>query len=356
MKKTIAGILSAFICFACFCSAYADEKSAFSIVREHLLADLAGTSMLSRERISAMISDLAGNGYAVSDSEYGETEYPYDVALDILESILGDYYAWTVEEKHEFDQIMVECGELPYCHNLLPEEGEISQEEAQRLALMEIAGRFGVDQALLERASAISVSYYITNRSTCGGMWRFGIDLENQMRFEVEVTEGSVTRCQESPVIDDLEKEYGLLCDQRGAFFQWSLQEKMEFADSLPQKLARAKKQDTLLISDLELEAIAAYGFCLPTAGALSQEEATAAAASAMKEKLGITGEGCTQIYYSFFYQRDLGYVWRVIFWNTGDAAYTSVIVDMQALTGNILSVKANGHTASEYIPYTERL
>ncbi len=109
-------------------------------------------------------------------------------------------------------------------------------------------------------------------------------------------------------------------------------------------------------MSDLELEAITSYGFCLPTEKALSQEEARALAAAAMEEEFHIPAEDCAETYYSFFWRRSTGYVWRVIFWGTRSEAYTSVIVDMLALTGSILSVKANGHTASEYIPYIERL
>lgn len=104
------------------------------------------------------------------------------------------------------------------------------------------------------------------------------------------------------------------------------------------------------------VEAIAAYGFCLPTDEALSQEETCVLAATAMEEEFGITRDDCAEIYYSFFFQKEEGYVWRVIFWNTGNTEHTSVIVDMQASTGDILSIKSNGNTASKYIPYIERL
>lgn len=356
MKKARMGILFAFVCFISFCSAYVEESTAFSIIRQHLLTNEGDTSILSKDKISAITADLTQNGYPVSDREYEEDAYVYDVTLDILESVLDDYYDWSIQERHEFDQMMVDCGELSYCHNLLPGDGEISQEDALRIALNEIANRYDPEQSLLDQPSAIYVSYYIADHSAYGGMWRFGIDLENQMSFDVEVTDGSVTRCQQNIVIADLEKEYTLLCQQRGAFFKWSLQEKMEFADSLPQKLARAKEQDALLRSDIELEAIAAYGFCLPTDEALSQEETCVLAATAMEEEFGITRDDCAKIYYSFFFQKEEGYVWRVIFWNTGNTEHTSVIVDMQASTGDILSIKSNGNTASKYIPYIERL
>lgn len=354
MRKTIMSMILALVCLVFFCTAYAEESEIFSIVRQHLLANEGDTSTLSRDKISAMIEDLAQNGYPVSESEYQDEESTYEVTLDILESILGSYYDWSIEEKHAFDQLMVECGELSYCHNLLPGDGEISQEDALRIALSEISSRFNLDPSLLDNPSAVYVSYYIADHSVCGGMWRFGVELQNQMSFGVEVTDGAVTRCEKYIVIDDLEEEYNSLCEQRGGFFKWSLQEKMEFADSLPTKLARAKEKDALLRSVVELEAIAAYGFCLPADEAISQEEALSLAAAAMEDEFHISN--WNETYYSFFFQKDVGYVWRVILWGTEDEQYTSVVVDMQALTGELLSMKTNGRFANEYIPYVERL
>ena len=119
------------------------------------------------------------------------------------------------------------------------------------------------------------------------------------------MTDGVVTRCEKYAAVDDLEETYRLLCEQRGAFFKWSLEDKMAFADSLPEKLASAKERDTLLSSSVELEAIAAYGFCLPVAGALSQDEACAVASDAMAEAFGIAREDCAGVYYSFFRQEE---------------------------------------------------
>ena len=232
----------------------------------------------------------------------------------------------------------------------------IPQEDAQRIALGEIASRYALDPSQLDRVSSLSVSYVRAEGSASGGKWRFGVALQNQMSFGVEVTDGVVTRCEKYAAVDDLEEAYRLLCEQRGAFFKWSLEDKMAFADSLPEKLASAKERDTLLSSSVELEAIAAYGFCLPVAGALSQDEACAVASDAMAEAFGIAREDCAGVCYSFFRQEEEAYVWRVIFWDTGDAEHMIVVVDLRALTGEILTVRASGGTAGEAIPYIERL
>lgn len=357
MKRIVSAVLFMLACCAFLCAACADEKTAISMLRKHLMQGEDRKDVLCEEDIAAIVSDLVQNGYEVSYRAGGAETYDrYDVAMDILEEILGNYYSWSIEEKALFDQMMVDCGELPFCYNLMPGENEIPQTEAQELAFTEIENRFHPDQSSLDNPLSVDVSYYLAGKPAQKGMWRFGIELDDQSCFEVDVTDGVVTRCQKRLAVDDLEKEYGLLCDQRGAFFKWSLREKMEFADSLPQKLSKARENDTLLRSDLELEAIASYGFCLPTEEALSQEEAKVLAAAAMEEEFHIPAEDCAETYYSFFWRKSTGYVWRVIFWGTRSEAYTSVVVDMQALTGSILSVKANGHTASEYIPYIERL
>lgn len=356
MRKAVAGILLLCVCILFLGTAHAQEHAAFSIVRQHLLEHVADASALSRAEIGGIIGDLARSGYAVPEEACGEKANAYDVAMDILQAVLGSYYDWTIEERHGFDRMMVDCGELDRCYNLLPGDGEIAKEDAQRIALGEIASRYALDPSQLDRVSSLSVSYVRAEGSASGGKWRFGVALQDQMSFGVEVTDGVVTRCEKYAAVDDLEEAYRLLCEQRGAFFKWSLEDKMAFADSLPEKLASAKERDTLLSSSVELEAIAAYGFCLPVAGALSQDEACAVASDAMAEAFGIAREECAGVYYSFFRQEEEAYVWRVIFWDTGDAEHMIVVVDLRALTGEILTVRASGGTAGEAIPYIERL
>ena len=139
MKKTIAGILLLCVCILFLGPAHAQEHAAFSIVRQHLLEHVADASALSRAEIGGIIGDLARSGYAVPEDACGEKANAYDVAMDILQAVLGSYYDWTIEERHGFDRMMVDCGELDRCYNLLPGDGEIAKEDAQRIALGEIA-------------------------------------------------------------------------------------------------------------------------------------------------------------------------------------------------------------------------
>ena len=196
MRKAVAGILLLCVCILFLGTAHAQEHAAFSIVRQHLLEHVADASALSRAEIGGIIGDLARSGYAVPEDACGEKANAYDVAMDILQAVLGSYYDWTIEERHGFDRMMVDCGELDRCYNLLPGDGEIAKEDAQRIALGEIASRYALDPSQLDRVSSLSVSYVRAEGSASGGKWRFGVALQNQMSFGVEVTDGVVTRCE----------------------------------------------------------------------------------------------------------------------------------------------------------------
>lgn len=155
-----------------------------------------------------------------------------------------------------------------------------------------------------------------------------------------------------------LQKEYEQLCDERGAFFKWSLVEKMEYANSLPTKLENAQEMKETVKSDFELETIANYGFCIPTEECISQKQALSIAINVTKERFDLPDNWETQseIYYSFFVNDESDYIWRVIFWKVRNEKYPSGIVDLNAIDGNVLRIERNGNTAAEYIPYLDRI
>lgn len=90
----------------------------------------------------------------------------------------------------------------------------------------------------------------------------------------------------------------------------------MSYADSLRSKLDNAKGGGSLFPSRAELATISAYGFCLPNNTMLSQNEAFDLAVAITKETYGLPDawQEQAEIYYSFFYQENQRYVWRVIF------------------------------------------
>lgn len=332
-------------------NAYAESDMAFRIIKEHLMSE----KEWDLESVQSLLIDFKLNGYDISFDIHEDELYKYDISLNVLEEVWGDYYDWSINEKHRFDQLMVDCGELSYCHNLIPSDKEMPQEEAENLAFEEVKRRCKLD-SISTCLENIHTSYYITSESDRKGKWRISIEMKDGRAFEIEIKDGVINMYKENIKTDNLENEYNLLCEERGAFFKWNLEQKMEFADSLHLKLKKAKENNTLIMSDLELEAIRNYGFCLPTADSISIDNAYMVASNEAEKHLNINRITCREIYYSFFYNKEIGYVWRVIFWNIDDLKYTSVIVDMKAESGIIISIKSNGNKSDEYVPYIERL
>ena len=339
--------------------AIAESDGMFSIIETILSQSDQQSPCFSVDEARRLLSTLSAAGYTVPadiDSDSDHDFYKYEFTMDLLESELGDWYSWTIEDQYRFSALMVACGQLDYCFNLLPDENEISREQAQELALEAIVAR---DSAIsVNDVQTIDVSYRVAHAYSEKGMWCFGITFDNSTVYEVEITGGAVSRCYKRPAISELEQEFTALQEEKGGFFTWSLQDKMEFARSLPPKLDAAKRGEALLMSDVELDAIVAYGFCLPTEEQIPQEEALALAIKATQETFSLEDgwDANAEIYYSFFYRNETGYVWRVIFWNVGNERYLSGIVDLNATTGEILAVRKSGGTFEESIPYIERL
>lgn len=339
--------------------ATAQDDGMFSVIETVLSQSDRQSPCFSTGEVNSLLSALSAAGYTVPADVDPDSEhdfYKYEFTMDLLESELGDWYSWTIEDQHRFSELMVAYGQLDYCFNLLPDENEISREQAQELALEAIVAR---DPAIsVNDVQTIDASYRAAHAYSEKGMWCFGITFDSSTVYEVEITDGAVSRCYKLPAISELEQEFTALQEERGGFFQWSLQDKMEFARSLPPKLDAAKRGEALLMSEVELEAIAAYGFCLPTEEHIPQEEALALAVEATQKTYGLEDGWVAdaEIYYSFFYRSETGYVWRVTFWHVGNERYLSGIVDLNATTGEILAVRKNGGTFEESIPYIERL
>lgn len=171
-----------------------------------LLETRKGTDMLTSDEADKMISEIEAKGYTVTTEYTNRTAeiYKYEFSMDLLEAQMGSYYTWSVENKHRLDQIMVDCGVLSYCHNLLPTADEIKQEDAIALAMTEIQNSYGVTATEQTDDVSIQVSYYLSESSYSMGMWRFGIRLHEDYFFEVDVAGGQVTRCERKMMTNEI--------------------------------------------------------------------------------------------------------------------------------------------------------
>jgi len=336
--------------------ANAETEAKFSVFLSDAKALLASYSSetLAEAEADAVIAALYSKGYdVVVEFADDETIYRYDFASDLCVSLFGDRIAnWSVQCKAEFDQAMVELGELEYCFNLIPGENEISEDEAGRLAMAHIEAYYEQPEE-----ATITLNYMAQEENHQAGQWALGIETKNTS-YSVYITSGKVTSCRTHERLDGgLEAYYVSLWSERGDFASWTLEEKVAFAEELPELLAQAEENEEVVHSDLELHVIASYGFCMPTDDAIPQEDAYEIALKATAEKFGVAEENLQagEDHYSFFVNEENGAVWRVIFWMVNDENYHSGVVDLNAETGEVLRVEKNGSTAAEQIPYADQ-
>lgn len=169
---------------------------------------------------------------------------------------------------------------------------------------------------------------------------------------------GDVIVCVQEQRVGSLEVEYNELCEQRGAFFRWSLQEKMEYANSLPDKLRISQINGETNMSYDELVAISRYGFSLPGENDIQQDEAKAIALRAVQAKYHLSENwyANAEIFYSFYSPKVGESIWRVIIWQTGDGTFPSGIVELNSESGEVLKIEKNGTTPNQFIPYLDRI
>ncbi len=90
----------------------------------------------------------------------------------------------------------------------------------------------------------------------------------------------------------------------------------------------------------------------------LPQEEAKQIALEAVQAAYDLPDDWAAnaEIYYSFFATHTGECVWRVILWKTGNTAFPSGIVELNAQSGEVLKLAKNGTLPNEYLPYLDRI
>lgn len=346
MKKLIAGFLSMVLLFASIGSVNA-EPDMLNALLESIKQDENTNNWQAVQEI------LTSHGY---NAEISDVSNLYDSILAICEQEYGSYYEWTVTQRYEFDSLMVSLGQLPYPVNLDPSSDILTQEESLDIALATIVERYGI--AYKTNDYLVSVSYAMSESGSTQGMWRYGVEFANGDLFTVHVLRGDVISCVQEQRMGNLEVEYTKLCEQRGAFFRWSLQEKMEFANSLPDKLRIAQINGETNMSYDELVAISRYGFSLPGKNDIQQDEIKSIALREVQAKYNLSENwyANAEIFYSFFSNKAGESIWRVIIWQTGDSTFPSGIVELNSESGEVLKIEKNGTTPNEFIPYLDRI
>ena len=253
----------------------------------------------SYEELAELIQTLNENGITLDDGstlmkafQAGHGYWEKDAIDEICYASFGKNQGlWTLEQKHWYGEMMVAIGVSNQNSWLLPEDGEITQEQARSLAAdvlweaygielpMESNGTWIVSDLLqmgwdeekqsLERNLAEWKIWY-TNRGTgnmdyCVSFDRFG---ENSVPWRARYTE-SISTKNIYAVMDDLE-------NRDGSCTHWSLEVWAEFGDLIKGLSPNTQKEWLYQHAD----------YCLPPDNAISVEQAKQIA----KEATGITG------------------------------------------------------------------
>ena len=111
---------------------------------------LRPNDIYSHEELKQMLQTAADNGIIVEDASImealarGEGYYEEEVIMAICQEAFGGlYYEWTVEERHWYDQRLVEIGFRDEVYARLPGDGEIAPEEARALAVTLLEAEYG---------------------------------------------------------------------------------------------------------------------------------------------------------------------------------------------------------------------
>lgn len=111
---------------------------------------LRPNDIYSHEELKQLMQTAADNGIMVEDASImealakGEGYYEDEVIMAICQAAFGGlYYEWTVEERHWYDQKLVEIGFRDEVYARLPGDGEIAPEEARALAVTLLEAEYG---------------------------------------------------------------------------------------------------------------------------------------------------------------------------------------------------------------------
>ena len=322
------------------------------------------------EELSALLRTLNENGITLDEGSTlmqafraGRGYWEKDTIDEICRAAFGtDQGAWTLEQKHWYGEIMVAIGVTGQNYALLPEEGEISLEQARVLAANMLKNAYGVELPLessemwrvseslelgwdeekqsLTREKAEWHIWYINLRT--GNMDydvffnRFGQDAKPWRAAYI----GRIDTRDIFSVMDDLENREGICT-------QWNVETWAEFGS---------------LIRDLTPTSLNGWlyqhaGYRLPPEGAVSAEEALGIA----REKTGVSGWIGESIICCMDHDRPIYKICQRVFLDgtQNGGRYDHVwCVEIDCMTGEALDMREYTYTPDSspmmmYVPFS---
>ena len=328
----------------------------------------------SLDEVENVISEMQSLGIPLSDDIMEKLEgYAHDEAFSKYECIIaflqeqnGPFYRWSVEDKHRSQLLLVSYNLLDEPIFILPSGSDITQERVIETAKATLHERYNISPEQLENYNNYLSFQKMLNSEGVKKVWSIAFEptAPDLDVFQVLVSaEGEVLESKnlsDRGAWDLYWDYFQPLEEEKGLFSLWPLQEKVWFADQLRSMI----KSETTLGDGLNptIQAILDTPFILPTEQYLTEEEAVALAITAVGKAYPLSGEWVQlfRIGRTLYKHDSKDAIWRISFWHMPGLempkAFIGGMVQMDAATGEILSIAANGLTFAETIPYEDRL
>jgi hypothetical protein len=302
-------------------------------------------------------------------SAENETVYK-DTALRILlEGEWGPKHDWTIGEKHRLDELLTAYGFMLHPIAVLPGENDIKQEDAEAAAKAYLQNTYNVPEDRIKNYKVNAFFELMTESTDTGDVqapyWSFTfLTPEGEEDYSVTLTnKGAVhnsvdlikQRSEQDPLKTCLEQ----IQAEKGMFHFWPLEEKVEFS-----KKMRIMVKDRLVkgytIFPLA-QTIADTKFRMPGEKDIPEEEAVSLAVQTVKKAQGFQDgwENGYNIGRSLWDDKKGLSVWRITFWikdRSGSNTYRRGRVQLDSVTGEVLSCDNDGTTFETSIPYEEMI
>ncbi len=280
----------------------------------------------------------------------------------LVEQTQGNFHRWSLEDQHRFDMLMVALGILTKPVHLDPRESILTQEEILSISMESVVATFDTPVEVKDFVlyQGIYTSFYF-DESAQMPLWKVTFRYPSPNFYLTVSSQGEVFTME---MQDDMEAVIPSLAylseleEEKGPFQFWSLEDKAWLSGILPALIDKEENQGNTVLPTIY--AIAGSRFILPTKDVISQETALQLAQEASSTTFQLPNHWLENLRWgSSFYNNNGTLTWRITFWPGSDNIindYYGGLVEIDALTGEIIFVERHGNTLETSIPYEARL
>lgn len=273
----------------------------------------------------------------------------------ILEKLNGPFSGWSAEDKAWYTETLKKYGmytaeDIAY---EIPKTTDISEAEAIRIGKAALAKEYDVSVEYLDRFTAdaafITPSWEIVGITPGEQIWNIEFTLTANENGEDVLYVYMIEMKRDGTILGharnnphSFRADFDNLMQNRGAFYEWTMEEQASYTEMLPSMIAEAQAKGEEV--DGYILALGALRFGFPSELDMTKEQAIDTAEVYVKEHYGATDEGLQKLqpYVSFDITDPDQSIWRVKLMPWLIESYenyesTGYIVHIQARTGDVV-------------------